>query len=77
MFSKVKTLEQEEDFTGLLKNTLTSTSDTLPLLADGFRESKRHIKVNTYIYLFSVISQMLFFISDSKRHLCVVFLIVL
>lgn len=43
-FPPVKTLEQEQDFTELLKNILSSTSNTLPLLAEGFRESKRHIK---------------------------------
>jgi hypothetical protein len=55
--SKIKTLEQEKAFTELLQNTLNGNSDTLPLLAEGFRESKRHIKVEEirrYISLFSV-----------------------
>ena len=42
---KIKTLDQEKAFTELLQNTLNCSSDTLPLLAEGFRESKRHIKV--------------------------------
>jgi len=45
LFSKIKTLEQEKLFTELLQNSLNCSSDTLPLLAEGFRESKRHIKV--------------------------------
>jgi hypothetical protein len=44
-YLKIKTLEQEKVFTELLQDTLTCSSDTLPLLAEGFRESKRHIKV--------------------------------
>ena len=44
---KIKTLDQEKAFTELLENTLNCSSDTLPLLAEGFRESKRHIKVST------------------------------
>ncbi len=45
---KIKTLEQEKVFTELLQNTLNCSSDTLPLLAEGFRESKRHIKVRKF-----------------------------
>ncbi|CAF2571800.1 unnamed protein product [Rotaria sp. Silwood2] len=48
-FPPIKTREQEKDFTELLKNTLSCTSDTLPLLAEGFRESKRHIKQETLV----------------------------
>lgn len=47
---KIKTLEQEKEFTELLKNTLSCTSDTLPLLIEGFRESKRHIKVKNFYF---------------------------
>lgn len=38
-------MEQEKTFTDLLQTILDHTSDTLPLLAEGFRESKRYIKV--------------------------------
>jgi [3-methyl-2-oxobutanoate dehydrogenase (acetyl-transferring)] kinase len=48
-FPSIKTLEQEKEFTELLRNTLSSTSDTLPLLVEGFRESKRHIKQETLV----------------------------
>ncbi|CAF4013288.1 unnamed protein product, partial [Rotaria magnacalcarata] len=48
-FPPIKTLEQEKEFTELLKNTLSCTSDTLPLLVEGFRESKRHIKQETLV----------------------------
>ncbi|CAF0923414.1 unnamed protein product [Rotaria sordida] len=51
-FPPIKTLEQEQDFTALLKNTLSCTADTLPLLAEGFRESKRHIKQETLVRSF-------------------------
>ncbi len=62
MSLKIKTLEQEKAFTELLQNTLNCSSDTLPLLAEGFRESKRHIKVKI-ISLFSLyISLLLFFV---------------
>jgi len=43
-FPPIKTLEQEKIYTELLQNTLNCSSDTLPLLTEGFRESKRHIK---------------------------------
>ncbi|CAF1182096.1 unnamed protein product [Didymodactylos carnosus] len=45
----IKTLEQEKLFTDLLQCTLDSSSDTLPLLAEGFRETKRHIKQATLV----------------------------
>ncbi|CAF1421018.1 unnamed protein product, partial [Adineta ricciae] len=48
-FPQIKTLEQEKVYTELLQNTLTCSSDTLPLLAEGFRESKRHIKQETLV----------------------------
>ncbi|CAF1414340.1 unnamed protein product [Adineta steineri] len=48
-FPSIKTLEQEKAYTELLQNTLTCSSDTLPLLAEGFRESKRHIKQETFV----------------------------
>ncbi|CAF1368264.1 unnamed protein product [Adineta steineri] len=48
-FPPIKTLEQEKAYTELLQNTLTCSSDTLPLLAEGFRESKRHIKQETFV----------------------------
>lgn len=43
-FPSIKTLEQEKIYTELLQNTLNCSSDTLPLLTEGFRESKRYIK---------------------------------
>ncbi len=49
--SKIKTLEQEKIYTELLQETLNGNSDTLPLLAEGFRESKRHIKVRKILLL--------------------------
>jgi hypothetical protein len=60
---KIKTLEQEKAFTELLQNTLNCSSDTLPLLAEGFRESKRHIKVEIIFLFYRYIS---FFYS--KKH---------
>ena len=49
---QIKTPEQEKAFTELLQNTLNCSSDTLPLLAEGFRESKRHIKVKLLPFVF-------------------------
>jgi len=51
-FPPIKTLDQEKVFTELLQNTLNCSSDTLPLLAEGFRESKRHIKQETLVRSF-------------------------
>lgn len=48
-FPPIKTLDQEKEFTELLQNTLNCSSDTLPLLAEGFRESKQHIKQETLV----------------------------
>ncbi|UJR26582.1 hypothetical protein I4U23_007902 [Adineta vaga] len=48
-FPPIKTLDQEKAYTELLQNTLTCSSDTLHLLAEGFRESKRHIKQETLV----------------------------
>jgi len=61
---KIKTLDQEKEFTELLQNTLNCSADTLPLLAEGFRESKRHIKVNSMIKK-KLSIEVLFF---SKKH---------
>ena len=70
--SKIKTLEQEKDYTELLQNSLNCSSDTLPLLAEGFRESKRHIKVRS-TDLFSL--DFLFYFNSSKKCLYVISLI--
>ncbi|CAF0775831.1 unnamed protein product [Adineta steineri] len=43
-FPQINTLEQEKIYTQLLQNTFNSSNDTLSLLAEGFREAKRHIK---------------------------------
>jgi len=43
-FPPIQTLEHEKKFSELLQTILDHTSDTLPLLAEGFRESKRFIK---------------------------------
>ncbi|CAF1530735.1 unnamed protein product [Rotaria sp. Silwood1] len=48
-FPSIKTLEHEKHFTELLQNTLTCSSDTLPLLAEGFRKSKQHIKQEMFV----------------------------
>ncbi|CAF0823824.1 unnamed protein product [Rotaria sordida] len=48
-FPPIKTLEHEKLFTELLQNTLNCTSDTLPLLAEGFRKSKQHIKQEMFV----------------------------
>ncbi|CAF1133929.1 unnamed protein product, partial [Didymodactylos carnosus] len=45
----IKLMEQDKAFTELLRHTLDSSSDTLPLLAEGFRETRRHIKEETLI----------------------------
>ncbi|CAF2630780.1 unnamed protein product [Rotaria sp. Silwood2] len=48
-FPPIKTLEHEKIFTDLLQNTLNCSSDTLPLLVEGFRKSKRHIKQEMFV----------------------------
>ena len=50
---QIQTLDQEKSFTELLQTILDHTSDTLPLLAEGFRESKRYIKVISFLRHFS------------------------
>jgi len=48
-FPPIKTLEQEKIFTELLQNIFNYSSDTIPLLAEGFRESQRHINQEMFV----------------------------
>ncbi|CAF3288323.1 unnamed protein product [Rotaria socialis] len=48
-FPPIKTLEHEKLYTQLLQDTLDCSSNTLPLLVEGFRESQRYIKQETLV----------------------------